>query len=400
MSSYCELIKFEYRKILCKRSTIITLLLGILLTALSCVGPLMGNDYINGEVFESNYEAMKKDREYNRRLSGRELNSELLSETIKAYRHIPLSEGQYSDTNEYQIYARPYSEIFYHIRKAYNINSLKEISSITKENLDDFYTIRQSRVENNIDDTTMSFKEKANSIKLSRAVKTPFIYSYMGGYWRFFSQIQVTALIICFICSICISPLFAGEYIDGMDSLIFSSKYGKIKIIRAKLFTGITFTVILSILLTIISYVTVMIFYGWDGSNAPIQLYIPLSIIPLTLGQVAMLYFIIVLCGNILSSALTMLLSAKLKSPFIVLVIMTVITILPVFVRVSEDVLWIYHLINLIPVKMFDFSNIISIFSIDLLGIIMQPYELFISFAIVVSIILLPLAYRSFKNHN
>lgn len=185
-----------------------------------------------------------------------------------------------------------------------------------------------------------------------------------------------------------------------MDSLIFSSKYGKNKIIRAKLFTGITFTVILSILLTIISYVTVMMFYGWDGSNAPIQLYIPLSIIPLTLGQVAMLYFIIVLCGNILSSALTMLLSAKLKSPFIVLVIMTVITILPVFVRVSEDVLWIYHLINLIPVKMFDFSNIISIFSIDLLGIIMQPYELFISFAIVVSIILLPLAYRSFKNHN
>jgi hypothetical protein len=79
---------------------------------------------------------------------------------------------------------------------------------------------------------------------------------------------------------------------------------------------------------------------------------------------------------------------------------MTVITILPVFVRVSEDVLWIYHLINLIPVKMFDFSNIISIFSIDLLGIIMQPYELFISFSIVVSIILLPLAYRSFKNHN
>ena len=69
---------------------------------------------------------------------------------------------------------------------------------------------------------------------------------------------------------------------------------------------------------------------------------------------------------------------------------MTVVTILPMFVNVSEDVLWIYHLFKLIPVNMFSFDNIIGIFSIDLFGLIVQPYEIIPAFATILSIVLLP----------
>lgn len=400
LNSFYELVKFEYRKILRKRSNIITLVLGILLTALSCVGPLMGDYYINGEVYESNYEGMKKDREYARRLAGREISSDLLSETIEAYSHIPIAEGRYTDTDEYQQYARPYSKLQYMIREVYDLDSFREMSSISKESLYDFYTGRQSIVERIINDTTMSSKEKANSISISRKVKTPFIYSYTGGYTRFFSQVYVTAFIICFISSICIAPLFAGEYTDRMDSLILSSKYGKNKVIFAKLFTGISFTILLSIVLTIVSYVTVMISFGWDGTGSPIQLFYPLSIVPYTMGKVALMYCILILFANLLSSALTMVLSARLKSPFIVIVIMTMITVLPGFINISQDVLWIYHLSNLMPVRMFNLKNIISIFSIDFFGLTIQPYILILSFAIAASIILLPFAYGKFKNHD
>lgn len=360
----------------------------------------MGNYYTKGEVLESNYDAMKKDREYIRGLSGREISIDILSETIEAYSHIPPTDGKYTDTDEYQKYARPYSEIYYMIRKAYNLNDLEEVSSLTKENLNDFYTTRQSMIERSIEDTTMSSTEKASSVNISKKVKIPFLYSYTSGYTRFFSQMYTTAILICFICSICIAPLFAGEYTDRIDSLILSSKYGKNKIICAKLFTGVSFSILLSIVLTMISYVIVMIFYGWEGVNSPIQLYLPLSIHPFTMGQVALLYFVLILFGNVLSATLTMLLSAKLQSPFMVIIIMTVVTILPMFVNVSEDVLWIYYLFNLIPVNMFEFNNITNIFSIDLFGLILHPHELILVFAIVVSIILLPFAYRNFKNHN
>ena len=400
MNSYCELIRFEYRKILRKRSNIITLFIAIFITLFSCVGPLMGNQYIKGEIYETNYEGMKKDREYIRSLSGREVDKSLLLETIEAYSHIPHTDGKYTDTKEYQQYARTYSEVYYLIRKAYNLNDWKEISTIVEDNVNNFYHVRQDMVEKNIEDTTMSATEKANSVNLSRKVKTPFIYSYTGGYTRFFSQMYTNAILICFICSVCIAPLFAGEYTDKMDSLILSSKYGKNKLISAKLFTGVSFSILLSIILSAVSFVTVMIFFGWEGGNSPIQLYLPLSIHPLTMGQVALMNFVLIMFGNILSAVLTMLLSAKLKSSFMVIVIMTVITISPMLVNVSEDVLWIYHLSNLIPVNMFSIGNIIDVFSIDLFGFILMPYDIMLVFAIISSIVLLPFAYRSFKNHD
>jgi ABC-type transport system involved in multi-copper enzyme maturation permease subunit len=400
MNSICELVGFEYRKILWKRRTIITLLFAIFITAFSCVGPLMGNDYIKGEISESTYDGMKKDREYIRSMSGREIGSDIISETIEAYSKIPPTDGKYTDTEEYQQYARPYSEIYYMIRKAYNIKDRKEIELLSEEKVNNFYSIRQNMVERSIEETRMSNAEKAASVNLSRQVKTPFIYSYTGGYTRFFSQMFVTAILICFICSICIAPLFAGEYTDKMDSLILSSKYGKNKVIYAKLFTGISFSILLSIVLTVVSYVTTMAFFGWEGGNSPIQFFLPLSIHPFTMGQVALLYFVLILFGNILSVTLTMLLSAKLKSPFMVIVIMTVITILPMFMNLSEDILWIYHLFNLIPVKMFSIGNILDVFFINLFGLMVQPYEIILAFAIISSIVLLPFTYRSFKNHN
>jgi hypothetical protein len=116
--------------------------------------------------------------------------------------------------------------------------------------------------------------------------------------------------------------------------------------------------------------------------------------------QAGFLYFILILFGNILSTSLTMLISAKSKSSFAGFVIMTVITVLPMLVHVSEDVLWIYHLYNLIPVNMFYFDNITNMFSIDLFGLILKPYNIIISFAAVSSMVLLPFAYRNFKNHN
>lgn len=400
MSSYCDLIGFEYKKIFRKRSTVIILLLGVLLAALSSLGNLLGNHYIDGEVFESHYEGMIKDREYRRGLAGREVNSDLLAEAIEAYSHIPVTEGIYADTDEYQKYARPYSEIYHLIRRVYNLSSVWQLSSIPRESLDDFYKIRQSAVEKEIENTTMSAKEKAGSIELSRKVKTPFVYSYTGGYERFFSQMQATALLICFICLICLSPLFAGEYTDGMDNLVFSARYGKNKIICAKIFTGISFTVLISILLLSVSYFTVMTVYGWDGANSPFQLDTPLSVVPYTMGQVALKYSVLVLFGNLLSSVFTMLLSSKLKSPFLVLAIMTAITVIPGFVSVSDNILWLYHLYNLIPVNTFNIDNVISIYSIDLLGFIIRPYEFIIAFAAVSSVALLPVIYRNFKNHD
>ena len=60
MKEFWALVSFEYRKILGKRSVKIALLLTLFLSVFSIWGTLMGSYYIEGELFESNAEAMKK----------------------------------------------------------------------------------------------------------------------------------------------------------------------------------------------------------------------------------------------------------------------------------------------------------------------------------------------------
>lgn len=84
MSSFLRLVGFEYKKILHKRSVRIVLLLAVLVTAVSVWGTLFGNSYVGGEVYESNYAAMVKDRGYARALAGRALDGDLLMEAATA----------------------------------------------------------------------------------------------------------------------------------------------------------------------------------------------------------------------------------------------------------------------------------------------------------------------------
>jgi len=69
-------------------------------------------------------------------------------------------------------------------------------------------------------------------------------------------------------------------------------------------------------------------------------------------------------------------------------------------VKVSENVLWLYHLFHLIPVNMFSLDNINSFYSINLLGLTVLPYELILIFAVAASIVLMPVVYRSYKKNN
>lgn len=103
-----------------------------------CV-PFLGSYYAGGELIDTNLNMYQTDKRYSEALSGREINQELLEETIAAYRKIPYTkELQYSLTEEYQQYARPYSAIFNFIVGATNMQTSDVILS-WQPNEDDLY---------------------------------------------------------------------------------------------------------------------------------------------------------------------------------------------------------------------------------------------------------------------
>lgn len=406
MNDFWNLVGFEYKKIFKKKSIIILFVLSLVLTAILCNGTLLGNYYVDGKPVESKLESMQKDREYEKALSGRNIDGELLLEASRAYAKIPpLSVGaKYSLTEEYELYARPYSSIMNIMIPVYNTSTskfdLKDMQNLTEEQANSFYDIRHENLQRTIYRQSLSDKSKQKIMQLDEKIKKPFVMQYAGGYERYFALMYITGMIISFLLAVCLAPIFAGEYGNRTDQLILSSKSGKRTLIYSKIFTGVSLSVLFSTLFTAVTYFGCLMIYGFEGFNAPFQLGIPLCSYPLSMGQVAIVFFICVLFANILIAAITMLLSAKAKSPFGVIVTVSILIIIPMFINVSETNVLLHNLVHLFPTNMMALWTITSPILYEIFGLSIEPYIFMPIFAAFASVVLLPFAYKGFKNHQ
>lgn len=404
MKEFWTLVSFEYRKILGKRSVKIALLLTLFLSVFSIWGTLMGSYYIEGELFESNAEAMKKDRAYARELSGRILDDKLLMETADAYQTIPDSAAVYQSTEEYQKNARKYSSIYSLARQVYDTPNVRfgapEMGTLDPARAEQFYEIRELCMTKQIENAPISENAKEVMMQYSAEVKEPWIFSYSDGYTRFMTIMATSGVMAAFVMAICLAPLFAGEYSNHTDQLLLSARYGKGKLIKAKFFTGFSMTGIVTLLITLQSYVQSMLTFGFDGGNANVQIYDALFPYPLTLKQAALLQSICVFFACMCMSALTMLFSSRMKSAFGVIILSVLLLCVPMFVKVSAYPLLGYLLFHLMPANMMQYDYIFSMIPYEIAGVVIPPYMMMPVAALCLCIILIPFAYRGFKHHQ
>ena len=396
MKEFWTLVSFEYRKILGKRSVKIALLLTLFLSVFSIWGTLMGSYYIEGELFESNAEAMKKDRAYARELSGRILGDKLLMETADAYQTIPDSAAVYQSTEEYQKNARKYSSIYSLARQVYDTPNVRfgapEMGTLDPARAEQFYEIRELCMTKQIENAPISENAKEVMMQYSAEVKEPWIFSYSDGYTRFMTIMATSGVMAAFVMAICLAPLFAGEYSNA--------RYGKGKLIKAKFFTGFSMTGIVTLLITLQSYVQSMLTFGFDGGNANVQIYDALFPYPLTLKQAALLQSICVFFACMCMSALTMLFSSRMKSAFGVIILSVLLLCVPMFVKVPAYPLLGYLLFHLMPANMMQYDYIFSMIPYEIAGVVIPPYVMMPVAALCLCIILIPFAYRGFKHHQ
>ena len=403
MKGFWNLVGFEYKKILCKRSIQFALLLSVLLTAFSVPATLLGDYYVDDKPYESLYDAMIKDRTYARALSGLPLDTGLIMETVNAYAQIPPSDV-YQSTQEYQTIARPYSQIYGTIRSVFNTTSkrfnMEDFQVLTEAEADDYYSIRHEKLAQYILQTHMSDKAKERVVAMDGQIKTPLTFSYTDGYTRFFVMINTLGLFSAFVIAICVAPLFSGEYTSGADQLILSSKHGKNRLIVAKLFTGFSLTAIWGLIQLALALCLSLAIFGSEGGSAPLQLYMIQSPYPLTMAQTTLLLTVVSLFAYLMTSAITMLLSAKLKSPFGVIVLVSVLLIAPMLGSVSEKNILLYNLYHLFPTQMTSLASAVAVIQYEFGSLVLPPYVVLPLLGVAVSVLLTPLAYCSFKNHQ
>jgi ABC-type transport system involved in multi-copper enzyme maturation permease subunit len=386
---------FEYKKILSRKGAVITL---ILATRIICVSPFF--IFLDGLYSETTYDDVLKDREHQRALSGRAIDETLLAEVRDAYVKVSL-DGNHHMTPEYQQYGAPYSRIFVIWNWVYDYDLDNDrLQNLTNDDLRNFYEIRHNQIIMAIHALSVSDAAKEKMIMIDKKIETPFVFDYADGFGNLFSYLYGMGILAAFAAAVCLAPVFAGEYTTRTDQLILSSKLGKSKVIQAKLFAAISLSVLYFVLSTLIIFVTCMLIYGFDGANAPLQLYMPFSVYPLTILEAVLIVTACTFLGVFLVVLITLLLSSKLSSPFGVIIIITVLLFMPMLIHIPERIVWLYNLFSLLPPSMMAVWSILSPVPFEIFGVVILPYIFMPVFAILASIIILPLTSRNFRNHQ
>lgn len=405
MSLFFELVRFELKKILRRKRTVIVLALVMIVGALSVFGVLLGayyySDEYGTEVAVSRYEEEMTERQNGEALSGRIIDADLIMEAVEAYKNVPPESGNYTGTSEYRNQAMKYSEIYGIARITFHLSGVGEFQNLTREQAEQFDAVRRQNMEQEIMSGAGSENVRRYRQKCLDSSPAALTYEYWGGYYRFVTIMFTTAIMAGAAIAVMISGIFSDEYTSGADSLILSSKHGKGLVIGAKLFTAFSLSAALIALLSAISLIESFIVWGANGANGSLELVYGVFPYPITIGQAALFYFICMLAGSVMFAAITALFSSKLKLPFNTIVIMIALLIIPLFISVPVGApAWVSCLINLLPIGMFTFWHVMLEFQYEILGLVIPPYIFLPVFALIVTCICTYFAGRGFKRHQ
>ena len=401
-----ELIKCEWIKLCRKRITIISTLVCF---AGTCVLFLL--PYLQYEVWDEDAnrlfgrEAVNYRKEiYEEKLSGI-LTEERIYNDIVEYQtmyHNPdntMEERGGEVTFKDEIYYRYFEPRRSYLRWLGNSYSNNEVGTLNlinleDEQMEDFYTARREtiveRIQNN---ETLSESEKEYWKDKSLSVPTPFEYGYVLGWSQFGTAAQMLIICILGIC-IAVAPVFSEEYRLGTDAVILSTKYGKSKLIVAKLVTAFAFATVVYAVNAIAAITIPLLCFGPGGGNLPIQIALSLSPYRLTFFRVTMLSVLLaylVLLGMV---SLALFLSSRVKSSIAVISVLVFMLFIPMFLpfaritalfpsnAVLGQVLYGYYI------------------SYRLGSVVINHFQMIFILYMICTCSCLPMAYRAFRRHQ
>lgn len=221
-----------------------------------------------------------------------------------------------------------------------------DVQSLTEQIL---YEKRLANVQKEWEIYHLNKEEKEHFQKLEDTLAKPFIYEPTGGYDKATRMMMVSALLQTLLAAVCIPAIFSDEHNLKMDQLTLCTNLGKRTLYGVKIFTGLSFSVITSMLLCLVSALPSLIVEGVEGFGAPIQLTQPDVSFDLTVGQVFLMMFGMCVLAGVLHGAVAMFLSEKLKNPAAPMAIIVGFLIVTFFVNVPEQYRVLSQLWDYVP---------------------------------------------------
>ena len=423
MGVFFDIVGFEYKKILKRKSTLVSLSMILIAIAFIDIRSITSTSYRNSDADVSIVSVMQKDRKVVQSKAGL-MDEALIKEAIEQNARLIENEenyykteyGKYIKEDAYIRYILPYKNVIYLINGAFeknienlstdgvkiiNTSNVQPIDTLTEKDSKSFYTRMNQATINHINRLPfLTQDEKQMHFDMLSQVNIPYYNDYNDGYLNILMNMEVIALISMIAISICISPIFANEYYLKTDQIILSSKYGKNKVIKAKLFAGITFTVGVSAITMCVFLLSILLIHGCNGANMAIQTIEIFSTYPFTLLQACIIATVVVLFIILFYGMITMIFSTLFHSPFLVIIVSFLILFLPGLFKISNKNRFLYQMYQLLPVRATQFSNIFSVYLFEIFGVVLTPVSFYIIFAIIGTVLAIPVSKHIFKNHQ
>lgn len=350
---FWSLVVYEYRKLFRRKMVWFTLGAMTVICIFVACSRLFGNSYVDGKIYESHREALEKDITFARALSGRALDDTLLKEMQEGYARmpdIPLAGA----SEEFEAYARPYKAIWHYV---FLLAGDPAYEFVTEEEM---YLAREAQIEQTWISEHLNNREKEYLRTAEEKVEKPFIYTYCEG-WSVLGNLMNTICVLqLLLIAICIPPIFSEEHSRRTDQLIHCTALGKKPLYLAKLFVGVTFSVVSTMFLGFVLMVPLFCIYGTDGAEAALQLLNYRCVWPLTIGEAVFILLGLLLIVALFHTVLAMLLSEYFCSSTIPLAILAGIVMLSMFVNVPYEYRLLSQLWNMIPVNLVAIWGIFS----------------------------------------
>ncbi|EDS78318.1 putative membrane protein [Clostridium botulinum C str. Eklund] len=407
------LIRYELRKIFKRKSTKISL--GVILLWLLCLGifTIKDQDYtdksgkmINGlKSIELKKEGVTKHEGY--------LSKEKLTNVFNDYQKIIKDSKNYQPNSKWlknEAFAKyvDKNEILDLLRQDFSYADKYNydiIDSLHSKDIKDFYKRRDEKVKEILNKKyshgSYSKSEKDYVISLNQKISKPFYFNYFNGWEEILRRLfQIMAMLIALVISICVAPIFALEYQTGADSVILSTRYGKNKLIIAKILAVFLCATFVYFGLILIVTLGMLWCYGIEGWNAAFQVMSIKSVYPYSVLEVYLLGVAIGYLVILAFSSFIMLLSSKIKTSAI-MVISGLLIFVPILVRRDKENLALNRVMNLFPGNAVNtFVNFSSYDTYSFKNIVLLAPQLITILSVIGICIFVPIAFYNFRNHE
>lgn len=405
------LVKYEFLKIVRKKSTLIVMAVSLILTGFLFGLPIMQYQIYNQDGVIKGTKGIAYEKEQFADLSV-PLSEEYVAETIREVQGLFENQDNIgTDGNEQFLVGDAYwngiaprekllnliADTYSSPNDRWGYNHLPDLD--VKEGKP-FYQAMKGKIQTLLDSPSRALSDEQKEYwgGMADKVDTPLQYGYYGGWEIIISSFELLMFALLAIC-IVTAPVFSGEYQAGTDAVILSAKYGKTRLTTAKIAASLLFGTAAFILHVVVACGLPLAAFGIDGWNLPLQIANTTVPYPYTFLQAVLINIGIIYLVLLAMIGLTLLLSAKMKSPYLVLIILVPILFIPMFLT-PNGTTGIYNLLLfLMPYRsaMPEFDKYISY---QFGGLVLDVITVRAVFYAILTVIMLTLARLGFKKHQ